>query len=83
MSKRVLTAVVLAGVMMTSGAAFASVKPDITLERREPPKELKGQRPPMMSRDKRIRQPMTHNNKPPKVTPDRRLPERHGVEPRR
>ena len=93
MSKRILTAVVLAGVMMTSGAAIASERPKMPPERREPPKELKVQRPPMMSRDERVRPPMPHDNKHPRLSldkrppipprsRDRRPPEPRGVAPR-
>ena len=94
MNKKVLTAVVLAGVMMTSGAALASGLQKTLTDRPEPPREFKGQRPPMMSRDERMRpskpkDERSHNlnkDKRPPMPPhsrDRRPPEPRGVEPRR
>ena len=92
MSKKVLTAVVLAGVMMTSGTALASGMQKILTDRPGTQKEFRGQRPPV-SRDERMRPPKPqdersqnhNNNKRPPMPPrsrDRRPPEHRGVEAR-
>ena len=78
---------------MTSGAALASEKPKMPPDRPEPPKEFNGQRPPMTSRDERMRPPMPPDNRYPRLSRDkrppmpprsmdRRPPEPRGVAPR-